>query len=75
MLGYQSTSLDKNYQIKVMLKVVNNEEIAVLYEISGLDEDGNYHFIMDKNEFSIFENEQEVLMFSGLHFQILDISE
>ena len=74
MLGYQSTSLDKNYQIKIMLKEINNEEMAVLYEISGLDEDGNYHFIMDKNEFSIFENESEVLMFSGLHFQILDIS-
>ena len=58
-----------------MLKEVNNEDMAVLYEIIGLDEDGNYHFIMDKNEFSIFENEQEVLMFSGLHFQILDISE
>ena len=57
MLGYQSTSLDKNYQIKIMLKEVNNEDMAVLYEIIGLDEDGNYHFIMDKNEFSIFENE------------------
>ena len=57
MLGYQSTCLDKNYQIKIMFKEVNNEDMAVLYEISGLDEDGNYHFIMEKKEFSIFENE------------------
>ena len=68
MLGYQSTSLDKDYQIEIMLKEVVNKEMAVLYEISGLDEDGHYHFIMDKNEFSVFENEEEVIMFSGLQF-------
>ena len=54
--------------MRIMLKEVVNKEMAVLYEISGLDEDGHYHFIMDKNEFSVFENEEEVIMFSGLQF-------
>jgi hypothetical protein len=49
-----------------MLQEVKNKEIAVLFEISGLDEDGNYYFNMDKSDYSIFEKEQEVLMFSGL---------
>ncbi len=57
MLGYQSTSLDKNNQLKNMLKEVKNKDIAVLYEINGLDEDGHYYFNMDKSEYSVFENE------------------
>ena len=54
--------------MRIMLKELVNKEMAVLYEISGLDEDGHYHFIMDKNEFSVWENEEEVIMFSGLQF-------
>ena len=40
-----------------MLKEVKNKDIAVLYEINGLDEDGHYYFNMDKIEYSVFENE------------------
>jgi hypothetical protein len=53
---------------------VKNKEIAVLYEISGLDEDGHYYFNMDKSDYSLYEKEKEVLMFSGLQFEILDAS-
>lgn len=39
-----------------MVKEVKENEIAVLYEIVGLDEDGHYYFNMDTSEYSIYEN-------------------
>lgn len=49
-----------------MLKELKENKIAVLYEITGINEDGHYHFNMDTSDYNVFENEKEVLLFSGL---------
>jgi hypothetical protein len=45
-----------------------------MFEISGLDKDGKGFFVLDSKEYSLFENEKEVLLKDNLSFQIQDIS-
>ncbi len=58
-----------------MHKDKKNDDISVLYQISGLNEDGYRYFRLDTKEYSNFPYEKEVLLRTGQKFQILQISQ
>ena len=49
--------------------------MPVLYQITNLDKNGMYYFKLDNAEYSLFPYEQEVLLQTGLEFDIIEISE
>jgi hypothetical protein len=52
-----------------MFRKLKEEEVAILYIINNLDERGFNYFILDK-DYSNFPSEQEVLLSSGIVFDI-----
>ena len=58
-----------------MFKGLSKDDVPVLYQISNLDEYGWYYFKLDSEEYSLFPYEQEVLLLTGLSFEIIEISE
>ena len=58
-----------------MFKGLSKDDVPVLYQISNLDEDGYSYFKLDSKEYSLFPYEQEVLLITGLSFEIIEISE
>ena len=58
-----------------MFKGLSKDDVPVLYQISNLDEYGLAYFKLDSKEYSLFPYEQEVLLITGLNFEIIEISE
>ncbi len=58
-----------------MFKGQNNEDFPVLYQINNLDKNGWNYFKLDNEDYSLFPQEQEVLLKTGSIFEILEISE
>ncbi len=73
--GFTSTSLDKEIAFTIMFKGLSKDVMPVLYQIHGLSEGGFYYFKLDNAGYSLFPYEQEVLLLTGLWFEIIEISE
>jgi hypothetical protein len=58
-----------------MFRGLSKDQVSVLYQISNLDEYGYLYFKLDNAEYSLFPYEQEVLLITGLPFDIIEISE
>ena len=58
-----------------MFRGLSKDQVSVLYQISNLSGHGMYYFKLDNAEYSLFPYEQEVLLHTGLDFDIIDISE
>ena len=59
-----------------MFKGLSKDDVPVLYQISNLNEYGyRYYFKLDSEQYSLFPYEQEVLLLTGLSFEIIEISE
>jgi len=58
-----------------MLKGLKKEEVPVLYKITGLSENGMDYFKLNKKEYTLFPNEKEVLLRTGMKFDIISIRE
>ena len=54
---------------------LNKEDVPVLFQINNLNKDGKYYFKLDNADYSLFSYEQEVLLWTGSTFKILEISE
>ena len=73
--GFTSTSLNKEEAFKFMFKGLSNDDVPVLYQINNLNNFGKYYFKLDNTDYSLFPYEQEVLLFTGSLFTIIEISE
>ena len=58
-----------------MFRGLNKDQVAVLYKINNLDEDGLLYFKLDNEDYSLFPYEEEVLLSAGYNFEIIEISE
>ena len=58
-----------------MFRGLSKDVVPVLYQIHNLDEDGFNYFKLDNADYSLFPNEQEVLLYTGSEFVIIEISE
>ena len=58
-----------------MFKELGNDDVPVLYQINNLIRNGWYYFKLDSEEYSLYPHEQEVLLYSGYTFEIIEISE
>ena len=58
-----------------MFRGLSKDVVPVLYQIHNLNISGYYYFKLDNLDYSLFPNEQEVLLFTGLYFEIIEISE
>ena len=58
-----------------MFRGLSKDVVPVLYQIHNLSEDGHLYFKLDNADYSLFPYEQEVLLFTGLEFKIIEISE
>ena len=47
--------------------------ISILYEIKGLNSEGQGYFNLDNEKFSFFPKEKEILLCDGLEFEIHEI--
>ena len=73
--GFTSTTLEKEQAFKFMFRGLSKDDVPVLYQINNLYKDGWKYFNLDSEEYSLFPNEQEVLLFTGSAFEIIKISE
>ena len=58
-----------------MFRALSKDQVSVLYQISNLDKDGYCYFKLDNAEYSLFPYEQELLLWTGCQFDIIEISE
>ena len=58
-----------------MFRGLSKDVVPVLYQIHNLSEYGWNYFKLDSSDYSLFPNEQEVLLLTGLDFEITEISE
>ncbi len=62
-----------------MFRGLSKEDVPVLYQIHNLREDGAYgfpaYFKLDSSDYSLFPQEQEVLLYLDSPFEIIEISE
>ena len=58
-----------------MFRGLSKDVVPVLYQIHNLDELGWSYFKLDNLDYSLFPNEQEVLLCTGRYFEIIEISE
>ena len=58
-----------------MFRGLSEDDVPVLYQIQNLSEDGYSYFKLDNLDYSLFPNEQEVLLYPGSFFEIIEISE
>ena len=77
--GFTSTSLNKEISFSFMFTKLSKEDVPVLYQIHNLKEDGYgglpAYFKLDSSDYSLFPQEQEVLLITGSVFKIIEISE
>ena len=53
-----------------MFRKLKKDEIPVMLQFTNLPEYGWNYFKLDNKEYTIFPNEQEVLLYTGLLFEI-----
>ena len=58
-----------------MLRGLSKDQVPVLYQINNLHKDGFNYFKLDNEEYYLIPYEQEVLVYTGLDFKIIHISE
>ena len=58
-----------------MFTRLSKDVVPVLYQIHNLSEDGWNYFKLDNADYSLFPNEQELLLLTGSSFEIIEISE
>ena len=58
-----------------MFRGLSKDQVAVLYQINNLDEDGLLYFKLDNSDYSLLPYEEEVLLRTGTPFEIVEISE
>ena len=58
-----------------MFRGLSKDVVPVLYQIHNLSEYGYWYFKLDNLDYSLFPNEQEVLLVTGSPFEIIEISE
>ena len=58
-----------------MFRGLSKDVVPVLYQIHNLRKDGHFYFKLDNLDYSLFPNEQEVLLPTGESFEIIEISE
>ena len=58
-----------------MFRGLSKDVVPVLYQIHNLNQLGWYYFKLDNLDYSLFPNEQEVLLVTGSSFEIIEISE
>jgi len=58
-----------------MFRGLSKDVVPVLYQIHYLNERGYEYFKLDNADYSLFPNEQEVLLDTGSYFEIIEISE
>ena len=58
-----------------MFRGLSKDDVPALYQIHNLNQFGFYYFKLDNAEYSLFPYEQEVLLETGLDFDIIEISE
>ena len=58
-----------------MFRGLSKDVVPVLYQIHNLRENGFLYFKLDNLDYSLFPNEQEVLLWTGSSFEIIEISE
>ncbi len=58
-----------------MFRGLSKDVVPVLYQIHYLNKDGLEYFKLDNAEYSLFPNEQEVLLKTGSWFEIIEISD
>ena len=58
-----------------MFRGLSKDVVPVLYQIHNLNEGGLDYFKLDNLDYSLFPNEQEVLLVTGECFEIIEISE
>ena len=46
-----------------------------MLQIKGLSQYGSYYFNMDSEEFSLYTHEQEILLYDGSKYEIINITE
>ena len=52
---------------------VEGNKISILYEIAGLNHNGQGYFNLVSDWFSFFPKEKEILLWDGIEFDIQDI--
>ena len=52
---------------------IEDNEISILYEIRGLNSEGQDYFILDDDKFSLLKKEKEILLCDGYEFKIEDM--
>ena len=73
--GYTSTTESIDVALKYIFRDLSEGYVPVIYQITGLSENGFSYFQMDSKEYTPFLNDKEVLLATGLPFYIIDISE
>ena len=58
-----------------MFRGLSKDVVPVLYQIHNLSKFGYDYFKLDNLDYSLFPNEQEVLLLTGSNFEIIEISE
>ena len=58
-----------------MFRGLSKDVVPVLYQIHNLSKNGYSYFKLDNLDYSLFPNEQEVLLDTGSRFEIIEISE
>ncbi len=56
-----------------MFRGLSKDVVPVLYQIHNLSKRGYDYFKLDNLDYSLFPNEQEVLLYTGLWFEIIEI--
>ena len=75
MLGYTSTSRNKGEAIKFAIEDVQPDQSPVIFRIRMQNESGKYMFSMDSEAYSMYPEEEEVLIQQGLPFTVMAVEE
>ena len=71
--GFQSASLIKEIAFRFMFKNLKKDCVPELFQITELSEDGSSCFYLDSYEYSIFPKEQEILICTGVKFNVMGV--
>ena len=69
MRGFSSTSQDKQEALAFSVRDLASPKIPVLIEVK-FDNEGHSHFQLNKPEYTLFPEEQEILLLDGLRFTV-----
>ena len=57
-----------------MINGVKKNDVPILFQFSNLDDNGMFYFQLDSDDYSIYPDEKEVLLDTGMRFDIIKIS-